>query len=158
MGFTGFFEQATKGRTAFAFQRRVAEADTLPLVINVPTGAGKTAAAVLGWLWRRRMHSDEQVRRATPRRLVYCLPMRTLVEQTVEATRTWLANLDLLAAGPQDVGKVGVYQLMGGEVTNDWDAAPEAEAILWPCAKGSQPQGAGQIRGGKRPYLAPPRA
>ncbi len=130
MGFTGFFEQATEGRTAFAFQRLVAEADTLPLVMNVPTGAGKTAAAVLGWLWRRRMHSDEQVRRATPRRLVYCLPMRTLVEQTVEAARAWLAKLDLLSTGPQDVGKVGVYQLMGGEVTNDWDAAPEADAIL----------------------------
>ncbi len=130
MGFSGFFEQATEGRTAFAFQRLIAEADTLPLVIDVPTGAGKTAAAVLGWLWRRQMHPSDPVRHATPRRLVYCLPMRTLVEQTVEAARTWLGNLDLLATGPQDVGKVGVYQLMGGEVTNDWDAAPEADAIL----------------------------
>lgn len=145
MGFSGFFEQATEGRTAFAFQRLIAEADTLPLVIDVPTGAGKTAAAVLGWLWRRRMHPSDRVRHATPRRLVYCLPMRTLVEQTVEAARTWLGNLDLLATGPQDVDNVGVYQLMGGEVTNDWDAAPEADAIFWPCAKGTQSQGASEI-------------
>jgi CRISPR-associated endonuclease/helicase Cas3 len=31
---------------------------------------------VLAWLWRRRF-AGQQVRLATPRRLVYCLPMRT---------------------------------------------------------------------------------
>jgi hypothetical protein len=43
-------------------------------------GLGKTAAAILAWLWRRRF-ATEQVRAQTPRRLVYCLPMRVLVEQ-----------------------------------------------------------------------------
>jgi CRISPR-associated endonuclease/helicase Cas3 len=39
---------------------------------------GKTAAVVLAWLWNRVQRPDSE----WPRRLVYCLPMRTLVEQT----------------------------------------------------------------------------
>jgi CRISPR-associated endonuclease/helicase Cas3 len=88
----------------------------------VPTGAGKTAAVVLAWLWRRRF-AEEAIRRATPRRLVYCLPMRVLVEQTQKAVETWLGNLGL-----QD--EVRVYVLMGGEEMEDWDIHPEDDAIL----------------------------
>ncbi|MCP9448558.1 MAG: hypothetical protein NNA21_00650 [Nitrospira sp.] len=51
-------------------------------LVYVPTGLGKTAMVVLGWLWRRRFHPNEEIRKTTPRRLVYCLPMRVLVEQT----------------------------------------------------------------------------
>lgn len=91
--------------------------------MRVPTGAGKTAAAVLAWLYRRRFHPDEQVREATPRRLVYCLPMRVLVEQTLQAVRTWVRKLGLHA-------EVGVYQLMGGALEEDWVRWPERDAVL----------------------------
>jgi CRISPR-associated endonuclease/helicase Cas3 len=40
---------------AYGFQRRLA-ADGLPDLLCVPTGAGKTLAAVLPWLYRRTAH------------------------------------------------------------------------------------------------------
>lgn len=121
MEFDGFFEKAT-GNLPFPYQRRLATDQPLPQMIDVPTGAGKTAAVILSWLWRRRF-GDEARRRATPRRLVYCLPMRVLVEQTEAAARTWVQNL-----GCQD--EVRVHVLMGGEDAEDWDVHPERDAIL----------------------------
>src|SRR5215210_2547375 len=61
----------------FDYQSKLAEADDLYSLVNVPTGAGKTKAILGAWLWRR-LKCPETV----GRRLVYCLPMRTLVEQT----------------------------------------------------------------------------
>lgn len=130
MNYDDFFAAATQGLSPFPYQRSVAEDAQFPWFIDVPTGAGKTAAVVLGWLWRRRHHPLDSVKQNTPRRLAYCLPMRVLVEQTVEAARAWLANLDLLAEMPDHPGRVSVHQLMGGEVQKDWDAWPEADAIL----------------------------
>jgi CRISPR-associated endonuclease/helicase Cas3 len=117
-GFASFVEAAT-GRPPYDYQARLAD-DGFPDVLAVPTGSGKTAAAVLPWLYRRRVAPDE-----TPRRLVYTLPMRTLVEQTDRAVRDWLANLGL-------DGEVGVYRLMGGETReqSDWRLAPERDAVL----------------------------
>ena len=91
---------------------------TFPRCSEVPTGAGKTEAAVVGWLYRRRERPD-----ATPRRLVYCLPMRTLVEQTTERTGTWLANLKM-------ADEVGVVTLMGGEPGTQWYTRPEKPVIV----------------------------
>ncbi|MCP9471217.1 MAG: hypothetical protein NNA30_00585 [Nitrospira sp.] len=73
--FERWFQLAT-GEAPFLFQVRFACKEPLPQLVHVPTGLGKTAMAVLGWLWRRKFHPDETVRMATPRRLVYCLPMR----------------------------------------------------------------------------------
>lgn len=75
--FADFFRAAT-GHEPYPYQCRLAEADPLPQLLNIPTGAGKTAAVVLAWLWRRRFATPE-IRQATLRRLVYCLPMRVLV-------------------------------------------------------------------------------
>ncbi len=130
MSFDEFFANATHGLLPFPYQREMPNRAQIPWLLDAPTAAGKTAAAVLGWLWRRRFHPDATVRDATPRRLVYCLPMRVLVEQTVRNARRWLSSLDLLGRTPGEAGKVGVYQLMGGHVEMDWDAWPEAEAIL----------------------------
>jgi CRISPR-associated endonuclease/helicase Cas3 len=75
--FETFFKQAT-GCTPFLYQHRLADSSSdLPELLQVPIGTGKTAAAVLSWLWRR-----EKCPAETPRKLVYCLPMRVLVEQT----------------------------------------------------------------------------
>jgi len=80
--FDAFFSAATGLSGPYPYQRELATDASLPELLSVPTGVGKTAAAILGWLWRRRFHGDAGIRDATPRRLVYCLPMRTLVEQT----------------------------------------------------------------------------
>lgn len=95
-------------------------------LINIPTGLGKTAAVVLAWLWNRVAHPEATHRDTWPRRLVYCLPMRTLVEQTESAVLTWLKALNLS-------DHVGVHILMGGEdhiAMRDWDLRPERPAIL----------------------------
>jgi len=107
-------------------------------LIHIPTGLGKTAAVVLAWLWNR-IHLQNP---RWPRRLVYCLPMRTLVEQTRDAIEQWLDNLyhadvpALQAAGAELEWLVrhSPVVLMGGEDSDsdkkDWDIYPEKPCIL----------------------------
>ena len=79
-----FFRRATNAANApFPFQTAFATASEIPSLVQVPTGLGKTAMAVIGWLWRRN-GAGPRLCGAAPRRLVYCLPMRVLVEQTRE--------------------------------------------------------------------------
>ncbi len=102
MDYKNFFQRAT-GNDPFPFQKRMAEEEELPQLLDIPTGCGKTAAIVIAWLWRWRFGNGvigedgkevpaEDVRKNTPRRLVYCLPMRVLVEQTRECGFTCLGN------------------------------------------------------------------
>lgn len=124
MTFKAWFNTIT-GQAPYPYQEVLATAPELPDILSVPTGAGKTAAAVLGWLWRRRMASP-QVRGRTPRRLVFCLPMRTLVDQTFRCAEAWLERAGLTR-------EVGLHRLLGGVPRSErdaWDAAPEADAIL----------------------------
>ncbi|MEE9911028.1 MAG: CRISPR-associated helicase Cas3' [Deltaproteobacteria bacterium] len=144
------FKKATKGTQApFHYQTSLAECRNFPSLLEVPTGMGKTAAAVLSWIWRRR-YAAPDICNETPRRLVYCLPMRVLVEQTRDCAVTWLHNLGLLGGvaefedkdgssklksydpwnGNDDPAKIRVHILMGGEVDRDWDMYPERDAIL----------------------------
>lgn len=150
--FADLFHAAT-GRPdddPFPYQTNFAtDADKFPEIVHAPTGAGKTATAILGWLWRRRFHPDLAVRKATPRRLVYCLPMRVLVEQTFGEAVRWLHRLGRLDAPPdftpdgpagikayqpvlglQSADKIAVHLLMGGEPRRDWDLFPERDAVL----------------------------
>ncbi len=138
--FDTFFYKATQ-HWPFPFQRRLTEDPDLPDLLQVPTGTGKTAAAVLAWVWRRRKHPTE-----TPRRLVYCLPMRVLVEQTRNSSVLWLHRLGLLSgnaildpAGERvlryepswgEAGKIAVATLMGGDADDQWREHPEREVIL----------------------------
>jgi CRISPR-associated endonuclease/helicase Cas3 len=112
------------GHEPYGYQRRLAE-DGLPELLRVPTGTGKTLAAALPWLYRRRFHPDAAVRAGTPRLLALVLPMRVLVEQTQDAFRVWLANLGL-----ED--DVGLHLLMGGDPQRDttWRTRPERDAIV----------------------------
>lgn len=112
------------GHNPYDYQTRLAE-DGLTELLCAPTGAGKTLASILPWLWRRRFHPDHSIRSSTPRRLAYALPMRTLVEQTSNKASEWIANLDL-----ED--DIGVYTLMGGESRKGdaWRLHPESDAII----------------------------
>ena len=124
MTFEHFFTTATGGNQPYDYQRRLAEESACQSrLIEIPTGLGKTAAVVLAWLWNR-VHLQQQ---RWPRRLVYCLPMRTLVEQTETNVRDWL---EALGKENPEIAKVGVHVLMGGEDSGEWDIHPEREAIL----------------------------
>ncbi|HET8682385.1 MAG TPA: CRISPR-associated helicase Cas3', partial [Micromonosporaceae bacterium] len=91
------------GKRPYGYQARLAR-DGLPAVVQAPTGTGKTSV-VLAWLWRRLHGPDPQ---ATPRRLVFALPQRTLVEQVTREAAQWLANLGL-------ADEVALHVVMGGE-------------------------------------------
>lgn len=112
----------------YPYQMRLVLDKTFPELLDVPTGLGKTAAVVLAWLWRRRF--DDRFKEVTPRRLVYCLPMRVLVEQTHRSVVGWLTRLGEFAENPGD-GKVSVHLLMGGEDDlESWAEWPEEDMIL----------------------------
>jgi len=120
--YEAFFETAF-GVPPFDYQRRMATDTVMPSLVNVPTGSGKTAAVLGAWLWRR-----VQKRASVGRRLIYCLPMRTLVEQTRDVARAAIKNLE--QQGLSEKGYFGVNVLMGGDVANDWEHQPERECIL----------------------------
>jgi len=119
MNFDLFFKQAFGKQddpefNVFQYQRRLAE-EPWPDLLNIPTGMGKTAAVTLAWLYKRGWRTGECSESsdvATPRRMVWCLPMRVLVEQTERNIRQWLANFGIL--GEAGDGKVSVHLLMGG--------------------------------------------
>ncbi len=121
MNFQSWFADIA-GYAPYPYQAALATGSVLPDLLSVPTGAGKTAAAVLGWLWRRRFGPPE-LRATTPRRLVFCLPMRTLVEQTRECAHRWFVRAGLDPA-------IHLHQLMGGAVARDWDLAPTQDLLL----------------------------
>ena len=106
--FDEFFREAT-GYPPYGYQCRLAR-DGLPAVVQAPTGAGKTGI-VLAWLWRR-LHGPDPA--AVPRRLIYALPQRSLVEQVANEARSWLANLGL-------TDEVAVHVVMGGEGATQWE-------------------------------------
>jgi CRISPR-associated endonuclease/helicase Cas3 len=89
-------------------------------LIRIPTGFGKTYGVLGAWLWNR----VEQGSDDWPRRLVWCLPMRVLVEQVVAEIQTALARLGGTAS------KIGVHALMGGIESGEWHIAPERESVL----------------------------
>ena len=124
MKYAEIFRQATQVEFApYPYQETFAEGAALPTLLRVPTGAGKTEAAALGWLYRRFLHPDSSVRDSTPRRLVYCLPMRTLVEQTMQRIKGWIDNMDM-------ADEVGAVALMGGEPPTQWYLYPEKPFII----------------------------
>ena len=138
--FDNFFYRATKYHR-FPYQKRLAEDPNFSEFLQVPTGTGKTAAAVLAWVWRRQKRPGE-----TPRRLVYCLPMRVLVEQTRASSVMWLHRLGLLAGQAEldeseervvaykpswgEAGKIAVATLMGGDTDDQWREHPERDLLL----------------------------
>ena len=105
MNYDEFFRHATDGLTPYPWQEEVAR-NGLPEVLSVPTGLGKTEGAALAWAYRLlRMEGTGE-----PRHLVYCLPMRVLVEQTRDRLLTCFDRLR-----KHDGLDVGVYVLMGGD-------------------------------------------
>ncbi len=124
---TGIYKVALgDGVRPDAWQRELA-ADEWPEILIAPTGSGKTAAITLGWAARRM-----RARGATPRRLVWCLPMRALVEQTGRAVEEWFRRLkhagvdeDNALPAPEDV-----HMLMGGVESARWLDRPERPATI----------------------------
>lgn len=116
--FSEFFKVATGEFTPYRWQVQVA-LDGLPEVLPVPTGLGKTEVA-LAWAWRRLVDNQPE-----PLHLVICLPMRSLVTQTVQRLKGYFDRL-------RDAKRcnVGVHQLMGGAIEDEWVNQPDKPWVL----------------------------
>lgn len=152
MTYSEFFKAATgHEHSPYSWQERLATSETCESrLIDIPTGLGKTAGVVLAWLWNR-LKVEEGQKSTWPRRLVYCLPMRTLVEQTEGEVNKWIQNLWQTRA-KLDLSETAIKELcwlsgngdpeksrspivlMGGEDNSkekhEWDLYPERPAIL----------------------------
>jgi CRISPR-associated endonuclease/helicase Cas3 len=96
-----------------------AESGCRSKLIRIPTGLGKTEGVLAAWSYHRLDRADAK----WPRRLVWCLPMRVLVEQTEEVARELTSRMPKNHA-PQ------VYVAMGGEDAGEWFLHPESPAII----------------------------
>ena len=143
--YEGVFKTAT-GNEPYPYQTKFANSKNFYQWINVPTGLGKTANIIIGWIWKRIYQEDSHLNE-TPRRLVYVLPMRVIVEQTRDNAILWLNKLNLLSGkleldkeNPLKVisyepdftqkEKISVVTLMGGEENVPWDIFPENNMII----------------------------
>lgn len=127
--FDGFFEKLAGPILPHEWQRVLASEDApRSRVIRIPTGMGKTLGVLGAWSWHRLHRNDDR----WPRRLVWCLPMRVLVEQTEAVVREALDRLGVLWDGSSGhSGRVGVHLLMGGtDAGGDWHLYPEESAVL----------------------------
>lgn len=122
MEYAEFFERVT-GHRPHPYQVRLGRG-AWPEIIDVPTGLGKTDAVVVAWLYRVLQGDPE-----TGRRLIYCLPMRVLVEQTVRVAEDRCSKVRELFAERQ-CPMPSVHAMLGGFVDEEWEQTPEASAIL----------------------------
>jgi CRISPR-associated endonuclease/helicase Cas3 len=122
MGFAAFFEAAS-GYEARPWQHALAHDETpRDRVLQVPTGFGKTLGVAATWLYHRVVRGDLR----WPTRLVWMLPMRTLVEQTETECRRLLSSVPALAEPPG----VGIHAFMGGVDPGAYQLEPGRPAIL----------------------------
>jgi CRISPR-associated endonuclease/helicase Cas3 len=118
--FKAFFCDATGLQQPYDRQIRVA-VDGLPELLPIPTGLGKTEGAVLAWAWRKLVAEFDE-----PLHLVYCLPMRTLVRQTVHRLNRYFEA----AAAKHGIPRVPVYRLMSGAIDEKWATTPDGPWVL----------------------------
>jgi CRISPR-associated endonuclease/helicase Cas3 len=118
--FDAWFADITGHVSPRAWQSDLAATSTCrDRLIRIPTGLGKTEGVLAAWSFHRIHRGDNQ----WPRRLVWCLPMRVLVEQTREAARQLTERMP-------DALRPKVYVAMGGEDLDEWFLYPECPAII----------------------------
>ncbi|HCP12595.1 MAG TPA: CRISPR-associated helicase Cas3', partial [Planctomycetaceae bacterium] len=128
MDFPEWFTKVTGHKTSRDWQSRLAADSQLrDRLVNIPTGFGKTEGVLAAWLFHRVLRNSED----WPRRLVWCLPMRVLVEQTASIARGMADRIREISS-TSDV--VRVHTLLGGEKSQnnaeDWCLYPELPSIL----------------------------
>ena len=95
-------------------------------LIRIPTGFGKTLGVATAWLYHRVVRQDL----TWPTRLVWMLPMRTLVEQTEHVCRDLLGRASAPRTDDSKAPAPDVHVLMGGACSRDFHLEPGKPAIL----------------------------
>lgn len=88
-------------------------------LIRIPTGMGKTEGVLAAWSYYR-LHPGDL---SWPCRLVWCLPMRVLVEQTEHVAQQLVARIP-------EPHRPTIHLAMGGEDVGEWFLSPERPAII----------------------------
>lgn len=88
-------------------------------LIRIPTGLGKTEGVLAAWSYHRLRRKDAN----WPCRLIWCLPMRVLVEQTAQVA------VQLAEKIPENT-RPTIHILMGGVDCDKWFLEPERPSIL----------------------------
>lgn len=115
-----WFETLTGHATPHGWQKELMEEESCSdRLIRIPTGFGKTEGVLAAWSLHRIFRGEDR----WPRRLVWCLPMRVLVEQTEQVARAFAARMPA-------VSRPDVHVAMGGEDAGEWFLYPERPAIL----------------------------
>ena len=134
--FQDLFRELT-GHTPMAWQQRLFDrfmAGEIPGVIDLPTGLGKTAVIVI-WLLARAF-ADEARRAVIPRRLVYVVDRRAVVDQATEVAQKLRQRLKTRAELRQQLGlsddiKLPISTLRGAHIDNrEWLRDPAVPAII----------------------------
>lgn len=130
------FKLLTRGHNPFPWQVRLYErfisggggGDNIPAIVSLPTGLGKTSVIAI-WLIALMNHPEK-----IPRRLVYVVNRRTVVDQTtveVEQLRKYLReNLSVLKSKLK-FKTLAVSTLRGQYADNhEWFADPSRPAVI----------------------------
>lgn len=128
-----FSQLAGNADVPYEWQRGLAQQELRSRLIRIPTGMGKTLGVLAAWSWNRVHRNDP----SWPRRLVWCLPMRVLAEQTAAVAAEAFGRASVLwtpgtaaASSPRN-GRIGVQLLMGGvDAGTEWTLFPEECAVL----------------------------
>lgn len=96
----------------------------LPISVErIPTGHGKTEGVLAAWAYHR-VHRNQDT---WPKRLVWCLPMRVLVEQRRDVAQAIAGRIN---NSIDESKQLDVHVAMAGEDAEDWFLHPERPAIL----------------------------
>jgi CRISPR-associated endonuclease/helicase Cas3 len=96
-----------------------------PQSCNLPTGLGKTSVIAI-WLIALMDHPDKM-----PRRLVYVVNRRTVVDQTTDEVEKLRENLMKLENRPEHVRQLAISTLRGQFADNhEWSADPSLPAVI----------------------------
>ena len=128
--------RAVVGDDPYPWQRRLYGAlarGAVPDAVDIPTGLGKTACVLLALLARLEYP-------ALPRRIVYVVDRRAIVDQTAEIVRTWIARIGALpslrrafdaCAAHRAERSVGLGVLRGGLADDGaWRLDPARPTVL----------------------------
>src|SRR5882724_7719046 len=96
-----------------------------PQSCNLPTGLGKTSVIAI-WLIALMKYPDKM-----PRRLVYVVNRRTVVDQTTDEVEKLRENLLKLQNRPDHVRQLAISTLRGQFADNhEWSADPSRAAVI----------------------------
>lgn len=129
INFEEAFKILTEAKGPFPWQTELYEKwfakGAIPNSCNLPTGLGKTSVIAI-WLIAFVNHPDKM-----PRRLVYVVNRRTVVDQTTTEVERLRSNLEKIPNLPEHVGQLAISTLRGQFADNrKWSADPSRPAVI----------------------------